>query len=272
MESAVSRVLAICQLVALLPPSLGVDRGKFKSCSQSGFCKRCRAVQPGTSSFAVEPATLHTTHTGLDTLVTNNNNGVKFKLSIIGLADNTFRLKINEAYPLKPRFEVPLVLVSEPEPAAVTVIARDDQKIVLGLGDSSRAILHFSPLRVDFYSGDKLVLSTNARGMMKFEHLRQKQDGSETGEVLEEAETEPDMWEESYGGHTDSKPNGPTAMAMDFSFAGFDNVYGIPQHADTFSLKDTSNTDPYRLYNLGLCLPVSTCLELQFIFRRCVRV
>ena len=253
MERAVSRVLAVCLLVALLPPSLGVDRSKFKSCSQSGFCKRCRAVQPGASSFAVDPATLHTTHTGLDTLVTNNNNGVKFKLSIIGLADNTFRLKINEAYPLKPRFEVPLVLVSEPEPAAVTVIARDDQKIILGLGDSSRAILHFSPLRVDFYSGDKLVLSTNARGMMKFEHLRQKQDGSETGEVLEEAETEPDMWEESYGGHTDSKPNGPTAMAMDFSFAGFDNVYGIPQHADTFSLKDTSNTDPYRLYNLGLC-------------------
>ena len=38
-------------------------------------------------------------------------------------------------------------------------------------------------------------------------------------------------------------------MVMDFTFAGFDNVYGIHQHADTFSLKDTIGTDPYRLYN-----------------------
>lgn len=232
-----------------------VDRSKFKSCSQSGFCKRCRAVQPGLSQYEVDEATLHTTHTSLDTLVTNQKNGVKFKLSIIGQADNTFRLKINEAYPLKPRFEVPLVLVTEPDPAAITVISRDSDKIVLGLGEASKCILHYKPLRVDFYSGDKLVLSTNARGMMKFEHLRNKNGAAEAGEggeVLEEAEDEPDMWQESYGGHTDSKPNGPTAMAMDFTFAGFENVYGIPQHADTFSLKDTSSTDPYRLYNLDV--------------------
>jgi len=57
------------------------------------------------------------------------------------------------------------------------------------------------------------------------------------------------LWEERYGGHSDSKPNGPTVMVMDFTFAGFDNVYGIHQHADTFSLKDTTGTDPYRLYN-----------------------
>ena len=28
------------------------------------------------------------------------------------------------------------------------------------------------------------------------------------------------MWEESYGGHQDSKPKGPTAVAVDFTFAG----------------------------------------------------
>lgn len=53
---------------------------------------------------------------------------------------------------------------------------------------------------MDFYSGDKLVISTNARGMMKFEHLREKNE--ETGRAVE-AENEPDMWEESYGGHPD---------------------------------------------------------------------
>ena len=248
---------SVIYLLLLLSLSLvhSVDRNKFKRCDQSGFCKRCRAVQPGSSQYEVEPNTLHVTPTSLDTLVVNNNNGVKFKLSIIGLVDNTFRLKINEAYPLKQRFEVPLVLVSEPEAAGLREVSRDAEKIVLGLG-SSKAILHFKPLRVDFYSGDNLVLSTNARGMLKFEHLRHRKGSAEAvegaEEIMEEEETEPDMWEESYGGHTDSKPNGPTAIAMDFTFAGFENVYGIPQHAETFSLKDTTTTDPYRLYNLDV--------------------
>ena len=87
-----------------------VDRSKFKSCSQSGFCKRCRALQPGTSSYEVEAATLRTSATSLDTPVVKNNNGVKFNLSMFGLPDNTFRLITNEAYPLKKRFEALLSL------------------------------------------------------------------------------------------------------------------------------------------------------------------
>ena len=31
---------------------------------------------------------------------------------------------------------------------------------------------------------------------------------------------EVDMWEESYGSHQDSKPKGPTAVAVDFTFTG----------------------------------------------------
>ena len=44
-------------------------------------------------------------------------------------------------------------------------------------------------MMVDFYSGDKLLISTNARWMMKFEHLREKHETSETGEAVE-AESE----------------------------------------------------------------------------------
>lgn len=161
-----------------------------------------------------------------------------------------------EAYPLKPRFEVPLVLVSEPEPAAVTVLDQNKDGVTLGLGGISKAVLTYNPLRIDFYHGDKLLLSSNARGMLKYEHSRHKAGSVEAveggQEELEPQQEEPNMWEESYGGHTDSKPNGPQAVAMDFTFAGTDNVYGLPQHADTFSLKDTTSTDPYRLYNLDV--------------------
>jgi alpha 1,3-glucosidase len=60
------------------------------------------------------------------------------------------------------------------------------------------------------------------------------------------------MWEESFSGTSDSKPKGPSAIAMDFSFVNTENVYGIPEHADRFSLADTSSGDPYRLYNLDV--------------------
>ena len=53
---------------------------------------------------------------------------------------------------------------------------------------------------------------------------------------------EPDkdgLWEETYKGHTDSKPRGPSSVGMDISFVNSKHVYGIPEHADAFSLRET---------------------------------
>jgi len=244
-------------LLALLASLVvAVDRSKFKSCSQSGFCKRCRAVQPGTSTYEVDRSSQHVTATQLEALLTDTATGVKYKLELRGQEDQTFRLRLLEAYPLKQRFEVPLVLVSEPALAPLTLLQQDEDRITLGLGDSGRAVLTYTPYRVDFYRGDTLLLSTNPRGLLKYEHQRHRKgtaEAVETGqEELQGGEEEPDMWEESYGGHQDSKPHGPTAVAVDFTFAGTEHVFGLPQHADTFSLKDTTATDPYRLYNLDV--------------------
>lgn len=63
---------------------------------------------------------------------------------------------------------------------------------------------------------------------------------------------QPGMWEESFGGHHDSKPRGPSTVAMDFAFMNMQSVFGIPEHADRFSLQDTTGGDPYRLYNLDV--------------------
>lgn len=182
-----------------------------------------------------------------EALLLNTKTEVKYKLDISGLVDNTFRVKINEAFPLKPRFEVPLVL-NQVDSSPVVELSRDKESLELGLQEdtTSKVVIQFKPFRLDFYSGGSLVISTNARGLMRFEHLREKVEGEEQND------TEPDLWQESFGGHTDSKPNGPSAVAMDFTFAGMEHVYGIPQHADTFSLKDTTATDPYRLYNLDV--------------------
>jgi alpha 1,3-glucosidase len=58
-------------------------------------------------------------------------------------------------------------------------------------------------------------------------------------EAAHVTEDEPDMWEETFKTHTDSKPNGPESVGLDITFNDFQHVYGIPQHADSFALKST---------------------------------
>ncbi|TYZ62954.1 hypothetical protein PybrP1_008092 [[Pythium] brassicae (nom. inval.)] len=87
-------------------------------------------------------------------------------------------------------------------------------------------------------------------------------------------------WEETFGGHTDKTKFGPSSVGMDITFHGGEGdaaqqrgLYGIPEHASDFLLKDTLAAadaasdserepgttptptvlaDPYRLYNLDV--------------------
>lgn len=63
---------------------------------------------------------------------------------------------------------------------------------------------------------------------------------------------EPGAWEEDFKSHHDSKPYGPEAVALDFTYPQAQILFGIPEHADSFALKSTLGGEPYRLYNLDV--------------------
>uniref|UniRef100_A0A672PV77 Neutral alpha-glucosidase AB n=1 Tax=Sinocyclocheilus grahami TaxID=75366 RepID=A0A672PV77_SINGR len=179
------------------------------------------------------------------------------------------RVKINELKPLKPRYEVPDVLISDPITEALSVVAQDENSLVLSLGGKDqRLIVSAQPFRLDIVEGPQVLMSLNSRGLLAFEHLRARKDTkseseqatgqenveqqtNEDGQIKEE-EDKPGMWEETFKSHTDSKPNGPSSISLDFSLPGVEHVYGIPEHADTLKLKNTDGSDPYRLYNLDV--------------------
>ena len=125
----------------------------------------------------------------------------------------------------------------------MTLEKSDEKGFVLASGKNKVEVTN-SPFRMDFYSDNVLVVSANARQLLRFEATKEKTEENNNDEA--------GTWEESFGGNTDSKPRGPQAVAMDFSFVGSKHIYGVPEHADTFDLKDTSTTDPYRLYNLDV--------------------
>jgi alpha 1,3-glucosidase len=66
-----------------------------------------------------------------------------------------------------------------------------------------------------------------------------------------------DLGTETFNGHSDSKPRGPSSFGFDVSFPGSNHLFGIPEHATSFRLKGTRGPnkgydDPYRLYNLDV--------------------
>ncbi|CAH1791374.1 unnamed protein product [Owenia fusiformis] len=277
-------------LLTLSLSTIAVDRGNFKTCDQSGFCKRQRATEPNKSPYVAVLSSINIQPTQLSVQLLNKNTNVRLNLQVIAIKGNIARLRVTETNPLKPRYEIPVgdVLVDEPVQQGLEVLSKDSKSVTVGFLDNKIAI-QSDPFRIDFIVRGEPVLSVNSRGLMNFEHIREKAqppekageeeekkeepkegDGEEQEEVLDDDDDddddddnnddknndaegeEPGMWEETFKTHKDTKPLGPESIGLDFSFPGFEHVYGIPEHADTLALKSTTSTDPYRLYNLDV--------------------
>jgi len=225
----------------------GVDRHNFKTCKDSGFCKRLRGDEAVADSvFKVDPSVVvGDDDTVVQATLVNTANDVRFKLELWPIRQSDgglFRVTIREAYPLKERFQpAKEVLVSEtPEVARWKTIEQSSDMIHVCVGESGDcAKVHFNPFKLEFLRSGQVLVVGNANGKMVFEETKQRGEG-------EAAETE------SFKGHTDTRPNGNTAVRLDFTFMDVKHIYGLPEHTDGLALKDTENGDPYRLYNLDV--------------------
>lgn len=126
-----------------------------------------------------------------------------------------------------------------------------------------------SPFKVELLFNGNWVIKLNSANLLQFEQTRTERNpkpvAAAEGEAAPQELADKDMkfpydvdgmWTESWGSHSDSKPQGPQAVAMDISFAS-KHVYGIPEHASSFALKTTDGSaggynEPYRLYNLDV--------------------
>lgn len=134
----------------ILAPVTSVDRHKFKTCHQASFCRRARAVEPGNSPYYVDLSTLTESTTMVETVLVNEKNGVQFRLEIFGLKGETIRFRLREAFPLAPRFEVPEVLVGDPEQVQTSPRSFDAYKLGAKLYRIS-LVVRFTGLRIYHY-------------------------------------------------------------------------------------------------------------------------
>ncbi|CAI4222718.1 unnamed protein product [Auanema sp. JU1783] len=221
-----------------------VNRNDFKTCDQSAFCKRHRAITENTGYSVVEQSVSQQTSSLVVGKIRNTDNTLE--LRVYGL-ESSVRIQIDETQDaIRKRFVPTFALNGEPKQASfASVKIESSSTTLLTQNKKTKVVVNYNPFVVDIYNEfDELVGQVNRDGKLKVEEYRNRDDGKEYPEGF---------WEESFKQFKDSKPFGSSSVGVDVSFVGFRTAYGLPEHADSFALKSTvGNTDPYRLYNLDV--------------------
>ena len=241
----------------------------FKTCSQSGFCSRNRAFADHASAqgtawnspYELDPATIHFKDgqlTGVLIKETTNNEKVRLPVTVSFLESGAARVVVDEERRLKGDIDLrhdskankkrydeteKWVVVGGLEVSkSATLNAQSETgftKILYGPEDKFQAVIRHAPFEVEFQRDGETHVQLNHQGLLNMEHWRPKVEKNEEGQEGESNDPESTWWEESFGGNTDSKPRGPESIGLDISFPGYSHVFGIPEHADSLSLRET---------------------------------
>ncbi|PIO24695.1 hypothetical protein AB205_0157800, partial [Aquarana catesbeiana] len=149
------------------------DKSQFKTCSQIGFYRRQKLLHPDQSPYLAQLDTLKTEN-GIATLnIIHQRTKVPLQLQVIAVEGNIVRLKIKELSPLKPRYEVPDVLVKEPTTERFNILLQETETVVLEHpSGTSKVHINSQPFSIMVTQEDKALFGINSQGFLYFEHLR----------------------------------------------------------------------------------------------------
>jgi alpha 1,3-glucosidase len=221
-------------LIAILQATAAVKHADFKTCAQSGFCNRNRALADAasaagpawTSPYELEPESIKLedgvlTGTIWKSVGEKDGGKIELPLTISFLEDGVARVTVNEAKRQKGEVELrgdskarkeryneaekwALVGGKNYHKGARVEKAEGSTKVTYGRAGYQVAVEH-RPFKVTFMRDGEAHIVFNERNLMNVEHWRPKREKQE-GE--DEGEDESTWWEETFGGNTDSKPRG----------------------------------------------------------------
>jgi len=277
--SRLALIWAIVVYCCLILPSAAVKHENFRTCTQVGFCKRNRdyadnaeSTTTWVSPYRIDTSTIEFRDGKLEAIVlktiSSDGTTVRLPYQISFLQSGSARVSIDEEkrqkgdITLRHDSRARKERYNEAEKWAITgslelsKSARVKKEtpsdgtttVTYGENDQFEAVIYHHPFSIDFRRDGETHVRFNNRGFLNIEHWRPQ------SEHVPEGEDQSTWWEETFGGHTDSKPRGPESVALDISFPNYAHVYGIPSHTGPISLKETrggdgNHKDPYRLFN-----------------------
>lgn len=225
------------------PPVQSFKAGDFKTCSQSGFCKRGRALANratensawkspysiDANSIVVAPGQPLTAGVKSSLYL-----DIKFSLDVRIHEDHVVRVRMDEVDGLRNRYDeaASWALIQEPTISRTIpwTIGKKDVRVFFGANKELELVVDFDPLRITLRRDGKDQVVLNGEGLLHMEHFRNKQEPPAAPEVSEEGsdgdddaqtafsvpnerawfegDEEVDFWEERFNSWTDSKPKG----------------------------------------------------------------
>jgi hypothetical protein len=169
----------ICALLLVSTQLLGVvqavDRSKFKTCSQSSFCRRHRDLPKvkGAVAYTIDQSSLVLSGGEVSATITESRSNVQLTLRLIRYENNIVRVKIVEKNPLRPRYEVKDSIL-ENQIKTVPFQSVDQATGTVFLDEAAGHFLkvHFATARLDLFLNRERAVSTNAQDLFYFEHQR----------------------------------------------------------------------------------------------------
>ncbi|KAG2734879.1 hypothetical protein G9P44_002885 [Scheffersomyces stipitis] len=264
---------------------LAVKEYLFKNCDNSGFCHRNKHYANQIKSlgsafvphYAIDPSSVHLQESGQDfhiagTIIKKVPNipdlQVELPITVSLLEGNNVRVQIDESgrnqitvknkYVNHRRYnetgqwafaseELPYISKKDVK----LDISSDKLSFTYGPAQEYTAELQFLPVKLTISYKDEPQVVVNDQNFLNLEHWRVR---DANAEHLSDEQVDFDMFTDSFGDSKEDKlPLGPESIGLDFTFKNYKNLYGIPEHADSLNLKDTTGSNqPYRLFNVDI--------------------
>ncbi|XP_026881314.2 neutral alpha-glucosidase C isoform X2 [Electrophorus electricus] len=222
-------------------------KGKFNRIQDILFYKRQRA-KPA-SKFCALLDTLVLTERGASLELCEPHCQKCLCLQIRAIQNGSLRVTVDELEPIKARYKVAHVLTGEPKYEKMRITRKREDCMSLTWGPGQYQVhVSASPFCLEVLCEEVVIVTLNPKGRLCFETRHDQIRPSSSQQQDEEGPLGPWIFQQ----FEDIMANSSRPVGIDLCLHGFSHVYGLPEHADSLQLKDTSARDPYRLYNLDV--------------------
>ncbi|KAK2532291.1 hypothetical protein Q9233_005307, partial [Columba guinea] len=135
--------------------------------------RRQKLLHPGRSLYQALLDSVTLSDENVKFPIIHEENKVLLQVEICEIEGGIFRLKIDEAAPLRERYKVPDVLIKEPVTRRLIISQKEAGILVLSnVNEDYKLQVTANPFQIELQSKTETVLSMNSNGLLYFEHLQ----------------------------------------------------------------------------------------------------